>query len=256
MTIGKRIKEERLAKKWTQEQLAVKLNVSRSTVSSWEVERNYPDLETIIAISDLFGQSLDQLLREDPEMITKKDRKVKNEKVYFRLLGLIGICFLIFIGNYVLKIAENSHYQENLKVAGWTKIQDAYILEEDDRYYWATLPPVRSTSFFQSNDSIALLAATNPEDYSECTLQLEFDQSLGLSFTTTDEIDLPHSFFVTIDEKGQLTGDHSIWSSEDLTLINDYLTDNQHAVQELIDDIFTKKQQIQASADSKIKRDK
>ena len=108
MTIGKRIKEERLAKKWTQEQLAVKLNVSRSTVSSWEVERNYPDLETIIAISDLFGQSLDQLLREDPEMITKKDRKVKNEKVYFRLLGLIGICFLIFIGNYVLKIAENS----------------------------------------------------------------------------------------------------------------------------------------------------
>ena len=71
MTIGKRIKEERLAKKWTQEQLAVKLNVSRSTVSSWEVERNYPDLETIIAISDLFGQSLDQLLREDPEMITK-----------------------------------------------------------------------------------------------------------------------------------------------------------------------------------------
>ena len=45
MTIGKRIKEERLAMKWTQEQLAVKLNVSRSTVSSWEVERNYPDLE-------------------------------------------------------------------------------------------------------------------------------------------------------------------------------------------------------------------
>ena len=83
MTIGKRIKEERLAKKWTQEQLAVKLNVSRSTVSSWEVERNYPDLETIIAISDLFDQSLDQLLREDPEMITKKDRKVKNEKFYF-----------------------------------------------------------------------------------------------------------------------------------------------------------------------------
>ena len=247
MTIGKRIKEERLAKKWTQEQLAVKLNVSRSTVSSWEVERNYPDLETIIAISDLFGQSLDQLLREDPEMITKKDRKVKNEKVYFRLLGLIGICFLIFIGNYVIKIAENSQYQENLKDAGWTKIQDAYILEEDDRYYWATLPPVRSTSFFQSNDSIALSAATNPEDYSECPLQLEFDQSLGLSFTTIDEIDLPHSFFVTIDEKGQLTGDHSIWSSEELTLINDYLTDNQHTVQKLIDDIFTKKQQIQAS---------
>nr|WP_276325603.1 helix-turn-helix transcriptional regulator [Vagococcus teuberi] len=34
----------------TQEQLSEILNVSRSTVSSWEVGRNYPDLETIIAI--------------------------------------------------------------------------------------------------------------------------------------------------------------------------------------------------------------
>jgi transcriptional regulator with XRE-family HTH domain len=43
------------------------LNISRSAVSSWEVGRNYPDLETIILISDLLEISLDELLREDEE---------------------------------------------------------------------------------------------------------------------------------------------------------------------------------------------
>lgn len=68
MSIGDKIKEQRLKKGWTQERLAQLLNVSRPAVSSWEVGRNYPDLETIIAISDLFGISLDKLLREDKEI--------------------------------------------------------------------------------------------------------------------------------------------------------------------------------------------
>ncbi|MGX6967301.1 helix-turn-helix domain-containing protein, partial [Vagococcus teuberi] len=52
MNISEEIKNQRLKNKWTQEQLAEILNVSRSTVSSWEVGRNYPDLETIVALSD------------------------------------------------------------------------------------------------------------------------------------------------------------------------------------------------------------
>ena len=68
MNIGHQIKQNRLKREWTQEYLAQLLNVSRSTVSSWEVGRNYPDLETIVAISDLFAISLDKLLREDSVM--------------------------------------------------------------------------------------------------------------------------------------------------------------------------------------------
>ena len=50
MNISEEIKNQRLKNNLTQEQLSEILNVSRSTVSSWEVGRNYPDLETIIAI--------------------------------------------------------------------------------------------------------------------------------------------------------------------------------------------------------------
>ena len=69
MNISEEIKNQRVKNKWTQEQLADILNVSRSTVSSWEVGRNYPDLETIVAISDLFEISLDELLRGDKKML-------------------------------------------------------------------------------------------------------------------------------------------------------------------------------------------
>ena len=62
--------------------LAQLLNVSRSTVSSWEVGRNYPDLETIISISDLFGISLDNLLREDTQMVKETTKKIKRGEIY------------------------------------------------------------------------------------------------------------------------------------------------------------------------------
>ena len=82
MTVGEKIKVERLKKKWNQEQLAKLLNVSRSTVSSWEVGRNSPDLETIVLISDLFGISLDNLLREEKDMLkTREELSFKLEKV-------------------------------------------------------------------------------------------------------------------------------------------------------------------------------
>ncbi|WP_411830086.1 helix-turn-helix transcriptional regulator [Metasolibacillus meyeri] len=53
----------RVENKLTQEQLAEKLQVSRSTISSWETGRSYPDLEMIIVICDCFHVSLDFLLR-------------------------------------------------------------------------------------------------------------------------------------------------------------------------------------------------
>lgn len=48
MEIGRKIKENRVNKELTQEQLAKKLNVSRTTISSWETGRTYPDLEMIV----------------------------------------------------------------------------------------------------------------------------------------------------------------------------------------------------------------
>ena len=71
MELSEKLKQLRADKKITQEKLAEILHVSRTTISSWETGRSYPDLQMIVEISDYFNVSLDFLLREDKKMITK-----------------------------------------------------------------------------------------------------------------------------------------------------------------------------------------
>lgn len=83
ITIGEKIKESRKTKNLTQQNLADKLNVSRSAVSNWEIGRNYPDIQMIVLISDLLDISLDQLLKGDEEVVGKiaNDTKMRKNKV-------------------------------------------------------------------------------------------------------------------------------------------------------------------------------
>ena len=61
MDFGKQIKQMRLERNLTQEQMAEQLGVSRQAVSNWENNKNLPDLELIISMSRLFSVSLDDL---------------------------------------------------------------------------------------------------------------------------------------------------------------------------------------------------
>ncbi len=124
MNISEEIKNQRLKNNWTQEQLAEILNVSRPTVSSWEVGRNYPDLETIVSISDLFEISLDELLRGDKKMLKQiaddtKIRKIQTKKIKFLSIGLI-ILFVVFIvigyKNIYSKEIVSSNQIESIKM--------------------------------------------------------------------------------------------------------------------------------------------
>lgn len=91
MDIGKKIQENRLKKGWTQEHLGTLLNVSRTTISSWEVGRNYPDINTIIKLSHIFNLSLDQLLLEDTNMIKSINYGVQEKKKFKFILFVLTI---------------------------------------------------------------------------------------------------------------------------------------------------------------------
>lgn len=62
--IGDKIKLLRRKRKLTQLQLANELNVSAQAVSKWEKGLSYPDIETIIKISEFFGVTTDYLLKD------------------------------------------------------------------------------------------------------------------------------------------------------------------------------------------------
>lgn len=65
MQLGKTIKAYRKQCSISQEQLASKLYVSRQTVSSWENDKSYPDIQSLVLLSEIFGTTVDQLVRED-----------------------------------------------------------------------------------------------------------------------------------------------------------------------------------------------
>ena len=65
MNLGKNIQHLRKQKKITQEQLAEMMSVSRQTISKWEADEVIPELDKIVALSDLFACKLDALIKED-----------------------------------------------------------------------------------------------------------------------------------------------------------------------------------------------
>ena len=71
MEIEKKLKEVRERAGLTQEQVAQSVMVSRQTISNWENGRSLPDIISIIKLSDLYGISVDELLKDDQKMQKK-----------------------------------------------------------------------------------------------------------------------------------------------------------------------------------------
>lgn len=64
MTLAEKILSLRTARGMSQDDLAEKLEVSRQSVSKWETGQSTPDLDKIIRLADLFGVTVDELVRE------------------------------------------------------------------------------------------------------------------------------------------------------------------------------------------------
>ncbi|WP_290033429.1 helix-turn-helix domain-containing protein [Ligilactobacillus cholophilus] len=62
MELGKNLEEKREDLCFTQKEVANILHVSRQTVSNWERDVSYPDLESLVSLSDLYHISVDNLL--------------------------------------------------------------------------------------------------------------------------------------------------------------------------------------------------
>lgn len=109
MEIGAIIKKARQEKGLTQEAAAESLGVSRQTVSNWENGRTYPDILSVIRMSDLYAVSLDRLLKEEESVkqtyrdyLEESTNTVKSNERRMKLtlilvtLGIWALSVLIF----------------------------------------------------------------------------------------------------------------------------------------------------------------
>ena len=102
MNIGNQIATIRKEQQLTQEKFGELFHVTRQTVSNWENEKSYPDLQTLVDISNRFDISLDTLLKEDFKMVAAIDRErvlgtLKREKSIIDFFtgagtGLVASC--------------------------------------------------------------------------------------------------------------------------------------------------------------------
>ena len=97
MSLGENILNLRKKEKLSQEQLAEKMNVTRQTISKWELNETTPDIKQAKELSRLFKISLDELTENDTTTLVMQ--KVSNTE---KLAGLVlkvskwlGVCFLV-----------------------------------------------------------------------------------------------------------------------------------------------------------------
>lgn len=64
----------------SQEELGLELQVSRQTISKWEAGQSYPDFQRLVLLSDYFGMSLDELVK-DIDVQDVREKNLTDEKV-------------------------------------------------------------------------------------------------------------------------------------------------------------------------------
>ena len=67
MILADKIIKQRKKNGWSQEELADKMNVSRQAVSKWESAQTIPDIDKIMKLGELFGVTIDYLLKDSIE---------------------------------------------------------------------------------------------------------------------------------------------------------------------------------------------
>ena len=149
MELGIRIKELRNVQGINQDELANKLFVSRQTVSNWENGKSYPDIQSVLLLSEIFDVSVDNLLKGDIEKMEKivtedTQQDINKMIVYARVMAffygimlvsapilvhLIGLWFLI---PYAIEAALGIYFA--YKVEGIKKKHDVQTYKEIIRF--------------------------------------------------------------------------------------------------------------------------
>ena len=97
MKIGDKLKNARLKKSMTQEEVAEKLFVSRQSISNWENNKTYPDIGNVIALSDLYQISLDELLKGSDNFMKHLEESTDIVKSNKKLIFFIGLALIAMI---------------------------------------------------------------------------------------------------------------------------------------------------------------
>lgn len=122
--IGENIKELRVKKNWSQEELASKLFISRKAVSKWENGQGVPSIDLLLAMANLFEVSIEKILGK-----TENGEKEKNEtpvvapyrltRIFITSIIMVILFFLfVYWATTFNKFRVYSIYSTNAQITG------------------------------------------------------------------------------------------------------------------------------------------
>lgn len=99
MELGNKIKYYRGEKEFSQEELAERVYVSRQTISNWENNKSYPDINSIVLLSEIFEISIDYLIKGDVEQMKKEinSEDVKKLNFYATMMAILMLVATILL---------------------------------------------------------------------------------------------------------------------------------------------------------------
>lgn len=116
MNIGIQIRERRQKLGLSQGELASRLYVTRVTVSHWETSKTLPDVQSILLLANLFGTTIDELVKGDTdemrEMVKKNDQKTK---VFAAVLAMVEV--IVATALAVTAVAGREHLEPVLRLS-------------------------------------------------------------------------------------------------------------------------------------------
>ncbi len=127
--VAQNLTDLRKSQKWTQAELAEKINYSDKTVSKWERGDSLPDLKVLQQLSELFGVTLDFFVTENA-VSNKKEFEAPKTEIGFRIgVELLAVCvvWLVAISAFIFGFTYG-HYQDSWLALIWAVPASAFVL--------------------------------------------------------------------------------------------------------------------------------
>lgn len=95
MNLSKQIKKYREQHQLSQEMLSEKIFVSRQTISNWETGRSYPDVQNLLLLGEVFGVSLDELVKGDVAEMKQEINRSEFKQMTMMMTGLMALLAVV-----------------------------------------------------------------------------------------------------------------------------------------------------------------
>ncbi|MEE0945294.1 MAG: phosphoglucosamine mutase [Acutalibacteraceae bacterium] len=173
MTLGEKIVALRNKESLSQEQLAEKINVSRQSVSKWEVDQALPQIDKVLQLCELFGITTDELLLDKSDITSQKKEGLK----YFGTDGFRGEANVNLTSMQAYKVGRflGWYYSSSLSGCNKSGYRPRILIGKDTRRSSYMLEYSIVAGITASGADAYMLHVTTTPSVSFVTRQDEFD---------------------------------------------------------------------------------